>query len=117
MGKLFYSKSVLNYTKYSNPEVDALIDRAKSSRDAATRNGLYAQAEQIRLDGAVTIPIFWPVEHLLVVGADRRRSGPLLQTHLRSAPLQLAVPADVTVKTVNLALELEALAYHLANPN
>ena len=25
--------------------------------------------------------------------------------------------ADVTVKTVNLALELEALAYHLANPN
>jgi redox-sensing transcriptional repressor len=36
---------------------------------------------------------------------------------LNFAPLQLAVPADVTVKTVNLALELEALAYHLANPN
>jgi redox-sensing transcriptional repressor len=36
---------------------------------------------------------------------------------LNFAPLQLAVPADVTVKTVNLALELEALAYHLANPS
>ncbi len=36
---------------------------------------------------------------------------------LNFAPLQLAVPADVTVKTVNLALELEALAYHLAHPN
>jgi len=36
---------------------------------------------------------------------------------LNFAPLQLDVPADVTVKTVNLALELEALAYHLANPS
>jgi len=36
---------------------------------------------------------------------------------LNFAPLQLTVPADVTVKTVNLALELEALAYHLANPS
>jgi redox-sensing transcriptional repressor len=36
---------------------------------------------------------------------------------LNFAPLQLAVPADVTVKTVNMALELEALAYHLANPS
>lgn len=36
---------------------------------------------------------------------------------LNFAPLQLVVPPDVTVKTVNLALELEALAYHLANPS
>lgn len=34
---------------------------------------------------------------------------------LNFAPLQLVAPPDVTVKTVNLALELEALAYHLAN--
>jgi redox-sensing transcriptional repressor len=34
---------------------------------------------------------------------------------LNFAPVQLAVPDDVTVKTVNLALELEALAYHLAH--
>ncbi len=40
-----------------------------------------------------------------------------IKSILNFAPLQLAVPADVTVKTVNLALELEALAYHLANPN
>ena len=36
---------------------------------------------------------------------------------LNFAPVQLAVPDDVTVKTVNLALELEALAYHLAHRN
>ncbi len=40
-----------------------------------------------------------------------------IKSILNFAPLQLAVPADVTVKTVNLALELEALAYHLANPS
>jgi redox-sensing transcriptional repressor len=40
-----------------------------------------------------------------------------IKSILNFAPLQLVVPADVTVKTVNLALELEALAYHLANPN
>jgi redox-sensing transcriptional repressor len=32
---------------------------------------------------------------------------------LNFAPVQLDVPADVTVKTVNLALELEALSYAL----
>lgn len=40
-----------------------------------------------------------------------------IKSILNFAPLQLVVPADVTVKTVNFALELEALAYHLANPN
>lgn len=40
-----------------------------------------------------------------------------IKSILNFAPLQLVVPDDVTVKTVNLALELEALAYHLANPS
>jgi redox-sensing transcriptional repressor len=34
---------------------------------------------------------------------------------LNFAPVQLAVPDDVAVKTVNLALELETLSYALAN--
>jgi redox-sensing transcriptional repressor len=34
---------------------------------------------------------------------------------LNFAPVQLAVPEDVVVKTVNLALELETLSYALAN--
>jgi len=34
---------------------------------------------------------------------------------LNFAPVQLSVPPDVTVKTVNLALELEALSYALTN--
>jgi redox-sensing transcriptional repressor len=34
---------------------------------------------------------------------------------LNFAPVQLTVPDDVVVKTVNLALELETLSYALAN--
>src|SRR5882762_4330900 len=34
---------------------------------------------------------------------------------LNFAPVQLSVPADVAVKTVNMALELETLSYALAN--
>jgi redox-sensing transcriptional repressor len=34
---------------------------------------------------------------------------------LNFAPVQLSVPADVEVKNVNLALELETLSYALAS--
>lgn len=34
---------------------------------------------------------------------------------LNFAPIQLAVPADVTVRTVNMAMELEGLSFALAN--
>lgn len=36
---------------------------------------------------------------------------------LNFAPTQLQVPADVTVKTVNMAMELEGLSFALANRN
>jgi len=34
---------------------------------------------------------------------------------LKFAPVQLAVPGDVVVKSVNMALELETLSFALAN--
>ena len=66
IAKLFDSESPLNYTKYSNSEVDALIDEASEETDLEARYELFAEAEQIILDDAVTIPIFWPVDHTLI---------------------------------------------------
>jgi oligopeptide transport system substrate-binding protein len=66
IAKLFASDSQLNYTRYRNPEVDRLIEQAARERDDRTRWRLLTQAEQIILDDAVTIPIFWPVEHTLI---------------------------------------------------
>jgi len=66
LGKLFASDSPLNYTRYNNPEVDALLKQAKTETDRTKRFQLYAQAEQKILDDATVIPTFWSVSHTLV---------------------------------------------------
>ena len=58
---------------------------------------------------------------VLVVPADAAQSVTerLVALHIKAilnfAPVQLSVPPDVQVKTVNLALELETLSYALAS--
>ncbi|MEO8540066.1 MAG: peptide ABC transporter substrate-binding protein, partial [bacterium] len=66
LGKLFASDSQLNYTKYKNDAVDALLSQARTEQDRAKRYTLYAQAEQKIIDDATVIPTFWPVTHTLV---------------------------------------------------
>lgn len=66
LGKLFASNSPLNYTGYSNPEVDELLERARTTADREERYRLYAQAEQLFVDDAAIIPTFWSVSHMLV---------------------------------------------------
>ena len=66
IAKLFHSESPLNYTKYNNEDVDRLIAEAEEETEDADRYELYAEAEQIILDDAVSIPIFWPVDHTLI---------------------------------------------------
>jgi redox-sensing transcriptional repressor len=41
------------------------------------------------------------------------RSG--VKAILNFAPVQVQAPADVTIRTVNMAMELEALSYALTN--
>ena len=48
-------------------------------------------------------------------GVTDRLVGLGVKAILNFAPVQLSVPDDVVVKTVNLALELETLSYALAN--
>ena len=55
LGKLFASDSPLNYTKYKNDEVDALLKQAKTETDRNRRFPLYAQAEQKILDDATVL--------------------------------------------------------------
>jgi ABC-type oligopeptide transport system substrate-binding subunit len=66
LGKLFASDSPLNYTKYKNDEVDALLQQARRESDRTKRFALYSRAEQKIIDDATTIPTFWPVEHTLI---------------------------------------------------
>ena len=48
-----------NKTNYSNPEYDALTSRADSILDEPERLRLYAQAEDIVLQDAIFIPIYF----------------------------------------------------------
>jgi redox-sensing transcriptional repressor len=91
------------------------VDPGKIGRDW---NGLpvldVAELERVlcadRVDMAVVVT---PAEAAQPLADRLVRLG--IKAILNFAPVQLAVPDDVTVKTVNLALELEALSFALTN--
>jgi peptide/nickel transport system substrate-binding protein/oligopeptide transport system substrate-binding protein len=56
--KLFHSKSPRNYTGYANPQLDALLLRARNEPDPQRRADLYRRAEQLVVHEAVVIPFF-----------------------------------------------------------
>jgi oligopeptide transport system substrate-binding protein len=62
----FYSTSDLNSTGYSNPQVDALLEQARTETDTQVRFGLYQQAEQIIVNDAPWIPLFHGVDYTLI---------------------------------------------------
>ena len=47
-----------NWEHYANPQLDALVDKANATSDAAARTKLYQQANKIISDAAVIIPIY-----------------------------------------------------------
>lgn len=53
---LFRSGSIQNWSAYSNPDVDKLLDQAAVEKDTATRFKLYQQAEQMILADYPVVP-------------------------------------------------------------
>ncbi len=64
---LFRSDSTINPSKYSNAEVDALLDEATTEPDPARRIQLYQQAEQIIVNEAPWVPMWWGAEGKILV--------------------------------------------------
>lgn len=56
---LFRSDSQINQTQYANAEVDALLEEATTEQDPARRIQLYQQAEQIIVNEAAWVPMWW----------------------------------------------------------
>jgi ABC-type transport system substrate-binding protein len=56
----------LNFDKYRNPEFDRLCAQADVEQDSRKRLALYAQAEDIALQDAVRIPLYYGREAFLV---------------------------------------------------
>ena len=63
---LFSSMSEYNYGGYSNPEVDALLEIAGVEPDNELSLRLYQQAEQLLVDDAACLPLWFGKNYILV---------------------------------------------------
>jgi oligopeptide transport system substrate-binding protein len=63
---LFRSGAENNYGEYSNPDVDALLDRANVEMDGEVSFALYQQAEQVIVDDAACLPLWFRENYVLV---------------------------------------------------
>ncbi len=65
----FHSDSALNDVGYSNPAVDEILDRARTEQDSEVRLGLYQEAEELILNDAAWLPLYFSRSHV-VINAD-----------------------------------------------
>jgi len=65
LSQMWHSKSPYNRARYSNPQFDALIDKAQTVADPPERYKLYQQAEKVLMDDWGTIPL--PVPALVAL--------------------------------------------------
>jgi oligopeptide transport system substrate-binding protein len=63
---LFYTGSEGNFSEYSNPTVDTLLDQAAVEQNENVRLSMYRQAEQIIVDDAPCLPLFHGNNYILV---------------------------------------------------
>jgi len=63
---LFHGGSNENHTQYANPDVDRLLERARSERDNAARMRLYGEAEAQILKDAPWVPLWHSKRYVLV---------------------------------------------------
>jgi oligopeptide transport system substrate-binding protein len=62
---LFHSEKSENHMGYSNPEVDELLEKARTEQDLKERLKLYQEVEQILINDAPWVPLFYEVEYWL----------------------------------------------------
>ena len=60
---LFHTEGFANSTKYSNPEVDALLDEARTMTDIPARTKLYAEAQRHIAADLPYVSLFFAVEY------------------------------------------------------
>jgi peptide/nickel transport system substrate-binding protein len=65
---VFYSKNPAppNYTRYNNPAFDAMFEKALAETNDSVRYGLYRQADQIMINDAPVVPLWYDVVIRLV---------------------------------------------------
>ncbi len=86
---LFHSGSVANYSAYSSPQVNSLLEAARMENDIAARLALYQQAEQSIVDDAPCLPLWFGQSYFLI------------KPHVRGftpAPMVIPVLKDIWIE-------------------
>jgi peptide/nickel transport system substrate-binding protein len=60
---LFHSKGFANTTRYKNPRVDALLDKARTIYESSARKKLYAEVQQQIVDDLAIVPLIFGAEY------------------------------------------------------
>lgn len=63
---LFHSESAYNHGAYNNPELDALVEEARTEQDHERRLALYREAEALLVQDAAWIPLYHSGGYYLV---------------------------------------------------
>lgn len=63
---LFYTGVENNFAEYSNPEIDALLDRAATETDSDLSLEMYREIEQLLVDDAACLPLWFGMNYILV---------------------------------------------------
>ena len=63
---LFHTGSEENTGEYSSSEIDVLLEQARVEQDATTRMRLYQQIEQMLVNDAACLPLYFDVNYILV---------------------------------------------------
>lgn len=88
---VFYSRNPAppNYTRYSNPRFDALFERALVEQNDSTRYVLYREADQIVINDAPVVPLWYDQAiHLVQPGIKGFKPNALNLLELRSAYIE-----------------------------
>ena len=87
---LFHSQSELNHTAYANSEVDGLLEKARVAPDWEERVSLYERAEQLIVDDAPWIPLWYQGEQLVLIKPYVKgyRLTPLVVPKLREVSIE-----------------------------
>jgi len=90
---LFHSKSSENGCQYASPEVDRLLERARSERDGGARFRLYQEAESQILRDSPWVPLWHSKRYVLVKSyVQGYASPPVAYPWLRSISLSETPP-------------------------
>ncbi len=82
---LFHTDSSINHGSYSNPELDAILEEARTEQDVERRTQLYNEAEQIIVDDAAWLPLWYTGERYVLIKdyVDGYRVTPMIVPKLR----------------------------------